>query len=90
MVGLGLGLGLGWGWVWVGVWLGLGWGWVGVGSGLGWCWAEKQNSNPFPVGRSVGLSAGWSVLTNYNTLYGLPLGNPFRPSVAINVPSFQI
>ena len=22
------------------------------------------------------------VYTNYNTLYGLPLGNPFRPSVA--------
>ena len=29
--------------------------------------------------------AGWAVYTDYNTLYGLPLGNPFRPSVPINM-----
>ena len=49
--------------------------------GCGWAFyaGYKLVKNPFPVGRTV----GWPVYTDYNTLYGLPLGNPFRPSVAI-------
>ena len=58
-------------------WVGFGFG-FGLGLGWGWVRVQKQIQNPFP-GRSVGRT----VYTDYNTLYGLPLGNPFRPIVAI-------
>ena len=79
-------MGLSWGWVrvglglgWVELGLGMGWGWVGDGWGLGSGVGLGFKTNSKSICRTVGRP----VYTDYNTLYGLPLGNPFRPSVAI-------
>ena len=77
------------GWVEVGVGLRLGWGTAGVGVvvGLwlssGWFGVGSGSKNKFKIHFQDSRPVGLTVFTKYNTLYGLPLGNPFSSSVAI-------